>query len=310
MVAYNKSLRHIGKFLICIILSLTMFNFISSTEVAFADEAIPIDGKRVYDDAGILTDSEIEKLEANIKKNEETSGIEIYILIHDDKKSTYPERYIEDFKDQLPVGDHVHFLYDIYRGEIFIKGYGLAETYIHSKRIDKILDNMVGDLKSKNYVTAFNTYISMSSKYMADDSEINTDYNYIYDNPPDGFDPDNEYSYDDYDYDSYYKNERLDDNIFFNFGIQILISIGIGVIVVGVMLYNSGGKMTVGGNDYLDRRRQCLIGKRDQYIRTSVTKTRKPTQSSSSSSGGFNSGGFRGGSSSGGRSHSSGGRKL
>jgi uncharacterized protein len=283
MVTHNKSLRHIGKFLICMILSLTIFNFIANINVEFAEGGGSVKDKRVYDDAGILTDDEIKELEANIKKNEEASGIEIYILIHDNNKSTSPERYIEDFEDLLPVGDRVHFLYDLHRGEIWIEGYGLAETYIHSKRIDKILDKMEDDIRSKDYTRAFNTYITMSADYMADDSVINTDHNYNYESP-------------------------LEDNMFFNFWIQILISLGIGAIVVGIMLYNSGGKMTVGSNDYLDRRRQCLIGKRDQYIRTSVTKTRKPSQNSSS--GGSNSGGFRGGTSSGGRSHSSGGRKL
>ena len=74
--------------------------------------------------------------------------------------------------------------------------------------------------------------------------------------------------------------------------------------------------MTAGSRDYLDRSKSGLIGRRDQYIRSTVTRVRKPTQNHTSSGsrggsrGGFSSGGFRGGRSSGGRSHSSGGRKL
>ena len=39
----------------------------------------------------------------------EKAGIEIYILTHNDKNATYPEKYIEDFEDQLPVEDRVYF---------------------------------------------------------------------------------------------------------------------------------------------------------------------------------------------------------
>ncbi|CUH91866.1 TPM domain-containing protein [Herbinix luporum] len=296
-----------NRFLLCLILSLSLVHIIFGTRTAYATS------KRIYDEAGLLTGEEIDELESTIKLYEEVSGIEIFILTHNDKKSTYPEKYIEDFEDRLPEADRVYFLYDVYRGEIFMEGYGLAETYIHSKRIDKILDRMVDDLRNGNYFTAFETYIVKSAAYMDDDSELNYDHNYIYDNPPQGFDPNNEYSYDDYDYDRYY-GEESNDNILLNIWFQLFASFGIGGIVVGIMAYNSGGKMTAGARDYLDRSRQSLIGKKDHYVRTTVSKSRIPSQSSgsggSSSRGGYNSGGFRGGRSSGGRSHSSGGRKL
>ena len=132
----------------------------------------------------------------------------------------------------------------------------------------------------------------------------------------------NEYSYDEYDYDQYYSKEELrnrdgskKDNILLNFWVQLLISLLIGGLVVGVLAYQSGGKMTASGKDYLDSNSPGLIGKSDIYIRSTVTKRRRPTDSSSSggsgrSRGGYSSGGFRGGRSSGGRSHSSGGRRL
>lgn len=340
-----------------LIISLFIRNTTGNTDIAYAriykyNQAIKYTQntdlsteKYVYDEARLLTDNEISDLESLSSEQDKNAGIEIFILTHNDSNSTYPEEYIENFEDQLPVGDRVYFLYDVYRGEIFMEGYGLAETYIHSKRIDNIFDYMVDDLRGGHYYIAFETYINMSADYMSDDSELNYDHNYDFESPPEEFDPNNEYSYDEYDYDRYYddryyndnidndqkfnnsrnrwntrnnssdRNSSREDNILLNVWFQLFISLIIGGVVVGIMAYNSSGRMTAGSRDYLDRSKSGLIGRRDQYIRSTVTKVRKPTQNNSSGSragsrGGFNSGGFRGGSSSGGRSHSSGGRKL
>ena len=359
VVLGNKIIKNSGKYLVCLILFISMIHLVSSNKyikdnkgLAYASSSksssteSDTDIDRVYDKAGLLSSDEIEKLEALSREEGEASGLEIIILTHNDKKSTYPEKYIEDFEDQLPIGDRVYFLYDVYRGEIFMEGYGLAETYIHSKRIDTIFDNVEDDLRDGKYYRAFKTYITLSAaymeddselnfdpfdvdkvlehltNYMEDDSELNFDHDYIYDKPQDDFDPNNEYSYDEYDYDQYYSKEELrnrdgskKDNILLNFWVQLLISLLIGGLVVGVLAYQSGGKMTASGKDYLDSNSPGLIGKSDIYIRSTVTKRRRPTESSSSggsgrSRGGYSSGGFRGGRSSGGRSHSSGGRRL
>lgn len=323
-------MNHIGinkrNFILYIILPLALcavicgIIFLHNKTVAYASEEIQSEEteKYIYDEAGILTDSEIEKLEDLSKEYKKEAGIEIFVLTHNDKNSTYPEKYIEDFEDKLPAADRVYFLYDMYRGEIFIEGYGLAETYIHSKRIDKIFDSLEDDLKSGYYFNAFETYITMAAAYMKDDSDLNYDHNYIYESVPEDFDQDNEYSYDDYGYEEHYekqyKKDRLENNIFFNIWFQIFLSLIIGGIAVGIMAFNSGGRMTAGANDYMDRSKSGLIGRRDQYTHSTVTKTRKPSNNSTDGgvkhSRGYNSGGFRGGSSSGGRSHSSGGRKL
>ena len=53
----------------------------------------------------------------------------------------------------------------------------------------------------------------------------------------------------------------LKDNILLNFWVQLLISLLIGGLVVGVLAYQSGGKMTASGKDYLDSNSPGLIGK-------------------------------------------------
>lgn len=291
----------------------------TGASVADASEATEEDTKRIYDKAELLTHDEYNELQMMCLEYGEKAGIEIFILTHNDPEAVYPEAYIENFEDRLPVGDRVYFLIDLARGErgeIFMEGYGKAETYIHSKRIDIIFDNMVDDLRAGNYFDAFVTYITMAAAYMEDDSELNYDHNYIYDNPP-AANANDPYTANqkNYDYDRYYDTARYKkDSILTNIWFQLIVSIAVGGTAVGIMAYNSGGKMTVRGNDYLDSSHSGLIGRRDDYISTRVTRVRKPTQNNNNHSntgrGGFNAGGSRGGVSSGGRSHSSGGRSL
>lgn len=295
------------KLLLLITVILALFLSVPAVYIKASSDAES--NQRIYDNAGLLSTSEYEELEKMCMEYGEDAGIEIFILTHNDPDSVYPEAYIENFEDTLPIGDRVHFLYDVYRNEIFIEGYGLAETYIHSKRIDQIFDEMVDDLRAGEYYDAFETYITMSASYMKDDSELNEDHNYSYETPPDR---DYDYETDAYDYDRYYDDPRTTEaeDILENLWFQLAAALVIGAVTVGIMAYHSGGKMTVHGNDYLERSRSGLIGRRDNYIRTRITRVRRPQQSSSSGRGGFNAGGFRGGISGGGRSHSSGGRKL
>lgn len=322
MFKHIKNIVFTRKFSISIILPLLLFTLISGiilpifSSAAYAESInAHSKGKRIFDKASLLTEEEVEKLEALSREYEGKLGVEIIILTHNDDKATYPEKYIEDFEDSLPKGDRVYFLYDVSRKELFMEGYGIAETYITSKRMDKIFDSVADDIRNGNYFDAFEKYIKQTASYMEDDSELNYNHKYNKDKTPAGFDPSDEFSYDDkYDYDKYYRAERVKNNIFFNIWFQLILSLIIGGIVVGILAYNSGGTMTAGANDYMDKSRSGLIGRRDHYIRSTITKTRKPSSDSGSGSGtkrgGFNSQGFRGGVSAGGRSHSSGGRKL
>lgn len=89
--------------------------------------------------------------------------------------------------------------------------------------------------------------------------------------------------------------------IYFNPLLQLGVALIIGIIVVAVMAFNAGGRITVGGGTYLDSNHSGLIGRRDDYIRTHVTRIRKPQN---------NGGGGGGGISAGGLSHSSGRAKF
>jgi uncharacterized protein len=290
------------------ILFLALSSLLTGTKYAAASEAADTT-QHVYDDAELLSASEVSDLEDLCASYGDEAGIEIMILTHNDSDAPYAEDYIEDFEDELPVGDRVYLLVDMYNRVVFMEGYGEAETYIHPKRIDAIIEEITPDLQDGNYYDAFVTYIERSAAYMKDDSELNYDHDYTA-GTPQSSNP-NAPNYDEtWPSDNYSRNNQAAD-ILSNIFVQLFVAVVIGIVAVAIMAYNSGGKMTVGGNSYIDQSHSGLIGRRDDYIRTTVTRVRKPQNNNTGhGSGGFNAGGFRGGVSGGGRSHSSGGGKF
>lgn len=254
----------------------------SNVSFAFANDNSTSD-PHIFDEAALLSTTEKESLEEESITYGIEAGIDMIVLTHDNSSAKNDEEYIEDFFDQNNYTDCVILLIDMANRSVMIEGYGTAETYIHSKRGDVIIKEITPDLTSGNYVNAIETFYKESNAYMKDDSELNTDHNYgnsSYTNNSDS------------------SSANSIDTILKSVWFQLLASIIIGGIVVGVMVSNSGGRMTTGGNNYIDAGDSGLIGQRDNYIRTTVTRVKKPEVNNT------NSGGFSGGSSGGGSSHS------
>jgi uncharacterized protein len=305
---YQKPFTRI---MLALTLTALIFTLILPVKAAFADTEDTI--THVYDEAELFSDKELKSLEEQCITYGTDAAVEIIILTHNNPKALYAEDYIEDFEDRLPVGDRVYLLIDMYNRDVFIEGYGKAETYLHSKRGDVILDEIAPYLTDGKYYDACLSFIKRSAAYMKDDSELN--YNHNYSNTPQSANPNAPYYDETWPSDRYYSGNgyRGSGSILTNIWVQLIAAIIIGAVTVSIMAYNSGGKMTAGSNNYLDHGRSGLIGRRDDYIRTSVTRVRKPQNNNNTNNhakGGFNSSGFRGGTSSGGRSHSSAGRKF
>lgn len=282
-----------------LLLSLVAIALHGKSAIAYASVA-PEEFPHVYDMAGLLSTEEINELEEMCTTYGEESGIEILILTHDDPNAKEPEIYLEEFNDSLPEADRILLLIDMQERFIWMQGYGRAETYIHSKRIDAIYQEIMEPMADGDYFNAFEIYIKRSAAYMKDDSELNWDHDYSVSSPKSG----------DAYYDTYNKESSKTEDLFTTWWFQLIASLVIAGIAVAIMAYNSGGKMTAGSHTYMDQGKSGLIGKRDQYLHTRVTRVRKPKDNNPSSKGGFSSGGFRGGVSSGGRSHSSGGGRF
>ncbi|PTU27284.1 hypothetical protein DA469_14730 [Bacillus subtilis] len=206
--------------------------------------------QHVYDHAHLLSKTEIEKLEslsAELGAKRDTD----FIIIT--TKSTNGEDIVDyagDFYDRYGKGSTAILTIDMADREVFISGYKKAEKYLDNSRLNSIRNTISSDLSNENYFKAFKTYIQLSYKDMGIKPGINPD------------------------------------NIFFTWWFQLIAAIAVGGIAVSIMLYQAGGKVTVNGNTYMDQRTSDVIDQYDTYIRTTVTRERKPSNDKDSGSDG------------------------
>lgn len=231
--------------------------------------------QRVFDDANILQEDDLSKLEETAEVHSIDHQTD-FIVLTTDEGFTQAElkRYVQDMYDEQGYGfDKKHgntalLALDENSREVYIAGFYKAEKYLNNKRVELVLDEMMGALRSDNFYRAFDTFILTSSEYMQFSSWVNPE------------------------------------SILLKSSFQFIVALILAGAIVGTMAYNSSGKVTTNLNTYLDTQRTKVLQKRDRYIRTTVTKTRKPKNNSSSGGGGG------GGRTSGGHSHSGGGRSF
>lgn len=301
--------------LICSLVSVFILNPIYAAAAEATDTI-----QHVYDKAELLSASELSDIEDMCASYGEDADVNIFILTHDDASAVDGEIYIENFFDDNLKGsydDSVILLVDMANRDIVIEGYGTAETYIHSQRIDSIIQEVSPYLTDGDYVSAFETFIKSSNGYMKDKSDPNYSRDYTPATENNGNENNaygnNNYGNSNYGNNSYgnnsyhgngYSSSSAEQPIYMNVLVQLGVAVVIGAVAVGIMAYNAGGRMTVSGNTYMDQDHSGLIGRRDDYIRTTVTRVRKPeTNNNNNNNSG---GGFHGGVSAGGSSHSTG----
>lgn len=279
----DKATKLFSGLLLIFILSITSIIISPSMEV-FADPS----SQRVYDEAGLLDSSEIEDLEATAIEIGAQYNTDIYILTDEDSDGKSRKQYMEDFADDKEVVNSTLIFVNMEsenRG-VEIQGYGDNEYLINSSRIEYILDAVVPYLSDGEYYQAFGTFLEEVNYYLEVDPNKDAATHA----------PDNNYASSD----KYYEDENVIESIITELWFQIIISLVIGGIAVGIMAFHSGGRITVNERTYLDANHSKVVARRDNYIRTTTTKTRKPQNNNRSGGGG--------GISSGGRSHSGGGR--
>ena len=229
--------------------------------------------QRVYDFANLLEAEEVEKLESMAEKYSEKRETDFIILTTDNTQGKDVVKYMEDFYDDNALGfDRPHgntaiITIDMEHREVYLAGFYKGEEYLSDYRLDLIRHKITPYLSNGDYYKAFSKFIKLGYKYMGMKPTV---------------DP---------------------DNILFNIWFQIIVSLIVAGVIVGSMAYNSGGRVTVSEGTYRDFSSSRVVNRRDNYLRTSVTKTKKPSSNNNSSGGGFG-GGSGGGTTSGGHSHS------
>lgn len=248
-----------------------VFCFVTMGTVVAADSK-----QRIYDDANLLSEAEVTKLEELAQEYSDKQETDFIIVTTDD----VPEGEIEDYmlgfyhNEQLgydqPRGNVAMLMVGMLDDDVMLIGFEKAYQYLDNKRVDQVLDKITPSLSNKDYYNTFEGFIETSSEYMEFRPGVNPE------------------------------------NPLFKWWVQLGASLVVAGLVVGTMVYNSGGKVTTNSRTYFDDNNSRINSKRDIYVNKTVSKRRKP--SNNNKSGGGRGGG--GGVTRGGRSFSSGRRKF
>jgi uncharacterized protein len=221
----------------------------------------------IYDEAGLLTQEETAELGALASQLGAVRETDMIIYTSKNSNNADVMKMTQDFYDDRapgydkPHGNAVILTLDMRNREIYLAGFYKAKEYLDDSRLDKIRNRITPDLSSGNYTAAFRTYIQTAHDYMA---------------YPPGVNP---------------------DNILFQTWFQVAVSAGAAAIIVGMMAYQSGGRVTVRRQTYEDASTSGVVRHSDQYIRTTVSKRHIPKNTGGGGGGG-------GGRTGGGHSHS------
>ncbi len=244
----------------------------AKSSAASATGSLPESKQLIYDEAGLLGQEAYQTLNALANANGAERETDIIIYTTDNPANSDVKELTERFYDeQAPGYDKAHgnaviLTVDMRNRGIYLAGFYKAETYLDDKRLDQIRNKITPELTAGDYEAAFRIYIETAYRYLDFKPGINPD------------------------------------SLLFNGWFQLAVSLGIGGAVVGIMAYRSGGRVTVHRHTYEDKGASGVLAKRDQYIRTTVTK-QKIQRNNGGGSGGLGGGGG-GGRTGGGHSHS------
>jgi len=271
-------------------------------------EKVSLEKTRVYDYADLLTAEEETELEQRYYLWGQEADTDIVLVTTEQMEGKSDKVYLEDFQDELYFSQDILaenaalMLINMEDRVVTIQGYGDCEYWLNNDRIEYILDWVYEYLVDGDYYNAAVSFGEQTVYYMGQDKGVSTEY-----------EPGQDYG-ETYGGESDYYTEPLKERYTLGeylgkvlseafFGTLLIAVIGstVACLIIGV---NRKSKNTVYAATYMDQNNSGLTARRDDYLRTTVTKVRRPKESSSS--GGRSSGG--GGRSSGGRSHSGGSR--
>lgn len=279
------------------------------------ETTINMEKTRVYDMADLYSESEEDALNKELHVFSVDANADVIVVTTDDMEGKTDQVYLEDFQDELYFTEEVLaenaaiMLINMEDRCVTIQGYGDCEFWLNNDRVEYILDWVYEDFIDEDYYAAAETFGVQVVYYMDQDQGVSTeyedgqDYGEAHAGKTDYYTENLREEYSAWEYVSY----RLDGKV----GNTVLIAIGGSLIACICILVSKRTKVTVNQTTYADMGNSGVTASRDDYLRTTVTKIRRPKESGSggSSSGGFRSSGG-GGRSSGGRSHSGGSRRF
>ncbi len=267
-----------------ILLWMTLLLLLTGTGVMAAQSG------NVYDDAELLSDSEISALNEQITAFQERSGWNIYAVTTADAGGRSATAYADDFFDvhSPEQEDGVAVLIDMDNREIAISTGGEAIRYLTDGRIDGILDDAYSDVADGAYGDCLMTMVTGAAN--AYDAGI----------------PSGQYNYDtETGKISVYRELTLSEIL-----IAVLLALGTGAIMYSAVVGKYRMHFGAYRYDFHDNGTVNLRVKEDRFINETTTHRRIPRQTSSGGSSHHSSGRSSTHRSSSGRSHGGGSRKF
>lgn len=262
---------------------------------------------KVYDQADLLTQDEIEALQKRCLEIAEEKELDIVIVTTDDAEGKSARDYADDFFDyngfgyDEPMGTGILYLIDMDNREGWISTSGEAIDYFTDRRIYQITGGIQPRLANAEYYESAELFLDYVEDFMGV-------------LPDSGYDDDDEEAYTEewYDDGGSYGDYQAGQKGFHVDLEQVLINLFMAAVIGGisvlVMVHNAGGKVTVNSHTYLNPNSVKFKQKRDVYTHTTTTSRTIHDDSDS------HSGGFSGGSSthvgSSGNTHGGGGCKF
>lgn len=121
---------------------------------------------RVYDEANLLTDSQIKELNQSAEKLEEQTGWDILVVTIEDAQGKTTQKYNDDFLEEHLTGeDGVSYIIDMDNREIYLSTAGDAIHTLTDKRIDSIIDKGYGYVKNQDYSNAIDAMLDRTYDY-------------------------------------------------------------------------------------------------------------------------------------------------
>ena len=214
------------------------------------------DGARVFDDAGLLTDQEEQKLQDKIDKVIDKEKTDVIILTtyfeHGSNSLSSANDFYESgkFGYEEDLGTGVMFVIDMENRQITVYTSGDAITYFTDRRIDTILDDVYSDVKDGDYYESCKTFLKYVERYM------------------------------------YLDPGAREPMTAMGVLIRLLISVGVGALIVIPLVYRSGGKVTVNATNYFVSNSAHVNQENDYFVRKAVTTRVIPKNNNHSGRGG------------------------
>ncbi len=156
--------RRIRAFFFVFLLIITL----GSVSVCAAEESA--DGRNVYDDAGLLTQSEQKAVEEQILALKEASGWNIFAVTTSDTGGKSTMAFADDFFDEHSPEqeDGVAVVIDMDNRQIYISTCGIAIRYLTDERIERILDDAYGEITDGEYKACLSVMLDGVERYYED----------------------------------------------------------------------------------------------------------------------------------------------